>query len=237
MVKKWIKQSEFSNKWVNDDISKCASFRWENKKIYDNESLYSNNLKENVELIGVGKIDFENDSIILNVNDDIEDLIPRPNCTIKVKLNNHDYTKYNRISLKIKPISTGFVNFYLHISFGNDSKQLVHAPSVTPNIWNHVMFELDDTPRDNVNSINITPFLFGTPPEALPDISFIIKDIYAETVDADYSLGWELGDRIAYSHVGYFKNAKKEAIAQNVSSDEAKKTCHKPTWLFGSPLF
>ena len=52
----------------------------------------------------------------VDVNDDVEDLIPRPSCTIVVNTKDQDYSKYNRVSLKMKPISVGFVNFYIHIS-------------------------------------------------------------------------------------------------------------------------
>ena len=214
MVNKWIKLSDKSNKWVDIDESNSSQYRWLNKPIYNKESLFCGVQNNLVELVGVGEVQINDGVIKLDVNDDIEDITPRPSCTIKVHLEKHDYRNYNRISLKIKPVSTGFVNFYMHISFGNIKHEIVHTVSAIPNVWNDVLFELEDTLRDDVKTINITPFLFGTPPEALPEVSFLIKDIYAEKVDEDYILGWGLQERIAYSHVGYFIDAKKEAIVE-----------------------
>ena len=35
MNKNFIKESEFANKWVSEDLTKCAQFRWEQKTIYN----------------------------------------------------------------------------------------------------------------------------------------------------------------------------------------------------------
>lgn len=221
-TKEWIKQSNYAHKWVDEDTSLGAEHRWLNKTVYKEEQLWNGNDITNVSLVGVGSLSYDNfhKSIRLDVNDDVEDLVPRPSCSVVINTKGKNYTEYNRISLNMMPVSTGFVNFYVHISFGNNSKKLVHAPSVIPGKWNQLVFELEDLPRDNVESINITPFLFGTPPEALPDITFLIKDVVAQKVDSDYTEGWLLEDRIAYSHVGYFLNQEKIALIDMTQDTE-----------------
>ena len=213
-TKEWIKQSNNAHNWVDEKKENGAEHRWLNKEIEEEVLIWDGKSLNDVKLNGVGVISYDvtTQSIRLDVNDDVENLVPRPNCSILVDTKNNDYSKYNRISLMIKPISTGFVNFYIHISFGNKNNKIVHAPSVIPHKWNHIVFELEDLPRDNVDSINITPFLFGTPPEALPDISFLIKDIKVQKINEDYVEGWNIDNRIAYSHVGYFINQQKIAI-------------------------
>ena len=225
-INNWIKQSNYAHKWVNEESQNGAKHRWLNKKVFNETMLWDGKTLNDVTLNGVGALSYDDElkAIRLDVNDDVEDLIPRPSCTIVVNTKDQDYSKYNRVSLKMKPISVGFVNFYIHISFGNVGHKVVHAPSVTPNEWNHIVFELEDLPRDKVDSINITPFLFGTPPEALPDISFLIKEIKVEVVDEDYVEGWDIENRIAYSHVGYFKNQQKLAI---VDKNMTSKFCLK----------
>ena len=70
----------------------------------------------------------------------------------------------------------------MHISFGNNTKKLVHAPSVIPGKWNHIVFELEDLARDQVDSINITPFLFTYTYYYIPkDFSIVITTLSKST--------------------------------------------------------
>src|SRR5690606_17830180 len=68
--------------------------------------------------------------------------------------------------------------------------------------------------------MTIAPFLMGCPPEALGELKVYILEVLAENVDGDYELGWELEDRIAYCHSGYFTDSKKIALAQNIKDLE-----------------
>lgn len=216
-VNKWIKLSNYSKTIINVNEKHSAFYRWKKKLVKKSKLLWNNKDLQNVTLKGMGSLEFddENKAIKLSLNDDVENLITRPNVSIIINLEENDYTEYNRIHLLIKPESVGFVNFYMHFSFGNDEQRIVHTSSVIPNIWNDIIFELDNQKLDNVKTINITPFLFGTPPEALPDVVFLIKDIKIEKVEMDDVKGWNLNNRLAYSHVGYFTNLEKQAIFQN----------------------
>lgn len=207
-VNNWIKKSDYAHKMVEENIKNGAEYRHQQKKVENEELLWNGLNLDNVTLSGVGTLNFEDDSIRLDENDDIEDLEKRPNCSVVINLEKHDFTMYNRVYLKMFIKATGFVNFYVHYAFGS----VVHTASVIPNKWNEIMFEVEDVNRNDVKTLIITPFLFGTPPEALPDVSFFIKDIKIQLVKADYIKGWELEDRIAYSHVGYFTDAIKTAI-------------------------
>lgn len=215
-VKTWIRLSDSAHQMVNENKTFSAKYRWLHKKVKKEKLLWNNQDLSNIELIGQGELLYESEekALKLLVNDDVENLESRPNVSISIKLTNKNYDEYNRIHLLVKPLSTGFINFYLHYSFGNDDDRIVHTTSLVPNIWNDVIFEITDVKKDNVNTFNITPFLFGTPPEALPDVIFLIKDIKAEVVNPDDIKGWNLSNRLAYSHVGYFTNLEKTAILQ-----------------------
>lgn len=216
-VNNWIKESNYSRKMVLENTTNSSKYRWLLKKVYKKDKLWNNLNLDNVLLKGIGKLSYDtsNKAILLEVNDDVENLEVRPNTSIVINLDSHNFNEYNRLHLLMKPVATGFVNFYAHFAFGNETSKVVHTCSVIPNVWNDVLFEVGDVLRDNVLSLSITPFLFGTPPEAVPNVSFLVKDVYIEKVDLDDIKGWSLKDRIAYSHVGYFKDYEKIAIIEN----------------------
>ncbi len=220
-LKTWLKKSNNAHEWVDENYRDSAMFRWEHKKIYNRKRIWNNSDLTDVKLEGVGELYFDEEEGALKLveNDDIEDINPRPNCSLHFDLHHLDASDYNRISLLMKIQATGFVNFYVHFGFGNNDDRVVHAPSIIPNKWNHVIFEVPDILRSDVLSLTITPFLFGTPPEATPNIEIYVKDIFLEKVDADYTLGWQTEGRIAYSHVGYFVSATKEAITQHQNNE------------------
>jgi hypothetical protein len=127
-----------------------------------------------------------------------------------------DLSAFNRISAWIYPQLTGFQNLYVHFSMGNPGKSQLHAPVLLPNTWNRVTWEIADMERNAVEKIQISPYLGGCPPEALPVLKCYIGQICAEKVKADDDFGWELKERIAYCHSGYLPQMKKIAMAQDV---------------------
>lgn len=221
-VKKWIKLSDYAHQMVSENTKYSAKNRWLKKKVKKATLLWNNEDLSNVELIGQGLLEYETleKALKLSVNDDVENLESRPNVSISIKLTNENYNDFNRIHLLVKPLSKGFENFYVHYSFGNDCERIVHTTSLVPNIWNEVIFEITDVKKEQVKTFNITPFLFGTPPEALPEVAFLIKDIKAEAVEEDEIKGWHLTNRLAYSHVGYFVNLEKTAIMESSSTQK-----------------
>ncbi len=219
-AKTWIKKSQYAHTWVDEDYLDSALYRWERKKVYKKQKLWDEKDLKDVKLEGVGKLSYDEESYAIKFteNTDVEDEEKRPTCSLVLDLHQLDATAYNRVSLFVKVDSTGFSNFYFHFSFGNQENLVVHTQSIIPNEWNQVLFEVEDYPRDHVSSLVITPFLFGMPPEATPMIDIYVRSIYVEQVDPDDTFGWETQDRIAYAHSGYFLDARKEAITQQVSA-------------------
>lgn len=200
----------------NDD----ASYRWNQKEVFKSRLIYDCKDLTNVVLKGIGTIELGSkdqyqDCLILKTNTDIEGKTPRPVSELSIKFNHEDFREYNRISLLVYPEAKGYHNFYFYFSLFNEhEKGLLHAPSLIPNIWNKVVFEIEDYSRDNIVSLSMIPYLMGCPSEALPELIVYYTKIEVEKVQADYVEGWELHERIAYCHSGYLVNAEKIALTQ-----------------------
>lgn len=201
---------------IKENYNNSSEKRWLDKPVKEEIILHDFKTMENLIHSGIGEAnleEFENNKILKVVtNTDIEHLVPRPSTNIRVNFGNIDLSKYNRISVEVYPKSVGHKNFYFHFSLINGKKGLVHAPSLEPNKWNHIVFELDQFDRSNIEAISITPFLMGCPIDAQPIIEIYFKDLKAQKVEEDYVLGWEIENRIAYCHSGYFLDAKKVAV-------------------------
>lgn len=223
-IKKLIKTSNYAHKAMTIDEKDSAEYRFLHKKVYCKKNLFNGERLEQAKLVGTGILEESSEfkdhgkkTIKLTVNPQIENIIPRPSCTISIDALGVDLSKYNRLSLWIYPRSVGYVNFYFHISINNQGIIQKHAPSLTPNMWNHVTWELTKATRNHVDRIDINPFLMGCPPEATPLLEVFVGNIDAELVDAEDDEGWDLNNRLAYSHVGYYQDYQKQVIAQNLS--------------------
>jgi len=222
-LNKLLEDSFYANKEITENLHECAETRWLNKKVEDFLTIFSGDHIDKVSVSGQATLELSKDMkyegkncICVTVDTRIENIQPRPSCGIDIPLNKINLSAYNRISAWIYPELTGFQNFYFHLSFGNPGKSQMHAPSLLPNTWNRVTWEVSDIERDAVERIGISPFLGGCPPEALSTLKVYIGEIRAEKVEADDDLGWELKDRIAYCHSGYLPKMEKIAIAQNI---------------------
>ena len=219
------KKTNYAREEIKEDIKDSAYYRWLNKKVEKKEEIFTIN-EANLDKISkpasgkisIIKVDYLNKDkvLLLETNIDVENVRPRPSAGIVINLEKDgkgiNISEYNRVKFDIYLEADGIQNVYFHFFVGNDNVKDIHTASVYANTVNHIMWEIDDIDRDNVRKIVITPFLFGCPSEALGDIKIYIGSINVEKVKKDYDLGFDLEERIAYSHVGYFKKAKKIAI-------------------------
>ena len=208
------------------DITKSAEYRFQNKEVKDKLVLFNGDTLDGVTLSGRGSLSLSSKYSVQNkfclcvtTNTDIENITPRPSTSLRFDLGNRDLSKYNRMSALIYIEATGYQNFYFHFLFGNDGARTNHAPSIYPNEWTYVTWEVDHIKRDSVSSLDITPFLMGCPPEATPIINIYIANISAELVDKEFDEGWGLDNRIAYSHSGYMPVSRKIALTGATQSE------------------
>ena len=221
-----IIKSNGARREIIEDETKGSEYRWQNKIVKDSLTLFDGDSLENVSLLGRGSLSlsskYSNQNkfcLCVTTNTDIENVTPRPSTTIHFNLKGIDLSKYNRISAQIYIEATGYQNFYFHFLFGNNGYKTNHAPSIYPNKWTNIIWEVDHIKRDNVQDMDITPFLMGCPPEALPIINIYIANINAEIVDKDFDEGWNLDDRIAYCHSGYLPVSRKIALTGVCNSE------------------
>lgn len=203
---------------------KCSYDRWLSKKVYDKRIIFSPSKQSIKDVIppknGIleysdESFDNKGHSLVIKTSNDVENASQALSCGISINVSVDDAYLFNRVSTYIYFKSTGFNNLYFHFSVSDD---LTHTESIEANVWKKVMWESEELKK--VNRITITPFLFGTPPEGLSEIEIYIGDVVLEKVDLDYVDGWDLEDRIAYSHVGYFNGFDKTAIVSSDTDDE-----------------
>ena len=196
----------------------CSYTRWLRKKVYEKKILYNGKTLNGLIQNGKDKFDYsmtiENGALCLAYDADISKLSPRPFFSVKIPFEPGDYSNYNRVRVKVFVAAEGFQNMYWHFCLQGDEKGGMHAPSTPVNEWYDCVWEINYLDRSNLSFITVMPFVGGCPPEALKDVKVYIKSIALEKVDPDYELGYQLEDRIAYSHLGYYPNAKKEFIVQ-----------------------
>ncbi len=230
MINKMIEDSFYAYKEIKEELNNSAEVRWLKKEVKDSLVLYDGSTLEGVELRNSNeehkaimtlsdKYKIHDKSLVAVANPKIENIKPRPSFSFKLNFNKLDLSKYNRIRAKIYIESSGYQNFYFHFGFGNPDAFTNHAPSLYPNIVNDVVWEVSHIARDKVEYLTIAPFLMGMPPEAEPSLKVYVLEIKAELVNGEYELGWDLEDRIAYCHSGYYKDAKKIALTQNMKSE------------------
>lgn len=200
---------------VSIDYETTAEKRWLEKKAEKTRALPLADFS----FSGRGSLERTPEGFVLSTNAEADDNNTRPASMIKLNFEDEDWSEYNRISLSVHPEATGFPNFYFHFRLTVGDKSYGHAPSVIPNRWNQVVWEIGEFAREKITSLSFGPVLLGCPPEALPDVKFYFKDIEIQKVAPDHVDGWELGDRVAFCHSGYFPAAEKIAVTGEAKAD------------------
>lgn len=226
-LKKLIQDSFFANKEMKVDLNHSAEKRWNNKTIEKEQIVYDCKTMNHATFHGVGEFSYSREVMFhqkptmkIKTLTDIEDMRPRPSSSIHIPLDRENWNDFNRFSVWVYPKSIGFQNFYFHFSIFTTKDSVVHAPSLTPNEWNHITFEIPLLKRDEVTKIMMGPLLMGCPPEALPEIEVYFSDVKIQKVEEDYVLGWDLSDRIAYAHPGYLVEYEKKALIQDNKAEQ-----------------
>ena len=227
-LEKLVLESRYAHIEMQPDLNDSAETSWLNKKVLNYRVLDECTNLDKLTYTGAGTVEVsdirahDNDkSVMITANTDIDGIIPRPSHSLLLKFAEEDWRDYNRLSLWVYPESVGFQNFYFHFSLANKgTRGHLHAPSLTPNTWNHIVWEIGTVERDAVLSLSMTPLMMGCPPEAEPIIKVFFSHICLEKVEPDYELGWNIEDRIAYSHSGYPIKGTKIALTQVAKNDE-----------------
>ena len=139
-LKNLLNKSLYVHKEILDDEENGALYRWNHKTVYDKVLLYNGDSLENITASSCVNLSLSNEvsdsSLKLSLSTDIENVIPRPWPSGRIKLGGLDLTKYNRVACNIYIKSTGYQNHYFQFSLGNAGAMEHHSPSLDPNKWN-----------------------------------------------------------------------------------------------------
>ena len=198
-------------KKISVDDSKSLSYKLKNKKYTDEKILFDFLNEENVECNY--PLYKKNGKLALKYNTYVEDIKKARNSpSINIKFDNAFLDKYRQFILKMKFNCDGFVSFYVHFSFYSNGKEYTHTQSVAANSLEDIIWELKKEDLSSVTKFNILIFVMGTPSEASKEVEVVFDSLVARSVKCEYDKGWDLEDRIAYSHIGYLVNKKKTAL-------------------------
>jgi len=138
-----------------------------------------------------------------------------------------DWSDSNRVSFWIYPDLPGFHSISLLVQLRNDGVIKLPGPgrlgmnflNLENQCWNHVVWEIEDLPRDKVTGVEFQYRLQGNEPGATDTVEFDIDQLELQQVDADYFEGWAVAPgRIAYCHTGYQPGSPKTAIASGLEA-------------------
>ena len=141
------------------------------------------------------------------------------------KVDNEDWTDYNRISFWIYPDLPGFKVVSINTIFYNDGEDKV--PGVKNGInfqnlenqkWNKVYWEIEHLGREKVTGFVIQYRLQGNEPGATEIAKYYLDNVSLEKVEPDHYEGWNVQPKeIAYNHAGYAINFPKTAFISDAS--------------------
>jgi hypothetical protein len=139
-----------------------------------------------------------------------------------------DWSRYNRISLWIRPELSGFPMLPLEIVLHNDGKEKVpdvyhregiHYVTLQDRKWQHVVWEITPLARDKVTSLDINYWVNKRLPDPDDKVAFEIAGLELQIVEPDHFEGWEVAPgRISFSHTGYQTGSSKSAVASGLAA-------------------
>ena len=145
-----------------------------------------------------------------------------------LKVDNEDWSNWNRISFWIYPDMPGHKIVSINTLFYNDGEDKVpdvyarngfnYQMDLENHKWNKVYWEISHLGKDKVTGIEICYFIRGNEPGATETARYFIDEVYLEKVVPDHFEGWNVQpDEIAYNHAGYVKGFPKVAFtSENV---------------------
>ncbi len=144
------------------------------------------------------------------------------------KVENEDWSGWNRLSLWIYPDLPGFKVVSISLVFHNDGAEKVpdsynrnglNYQVLENGKWNQVYWEIAHLGRDKVTGVEVRYRLQGNEPGTADTVKFYVDELYLEKVNADHFEGWDVAPgEIAYNHVGYATGLPKTAFISDLSA-------------------
>jgi hypothetical protein len=141
-----------------------------------------------------------------------------------------DWTRFNRVSFRIRARLKGFYNATLVVSLRNDGKVKVpdvyqregsHYLTLSNDRWTDINWEIEPLGRDKVTTFDIRYWMNKPIPAEGDSVTLEIGRVELQRVVPDHYEGWNVAPgKIVFSHTGYIAGAAKTAIATGLSARE-----------------
>lgn len=140
-----------------------------------------------------------------------------------IKIDRENWEEYNRFSCRIKPDFPDNDNVHCIIAIYNDGKEKLpdkywregfHVVNLKNHVYNHVVWEFQDLPRDCVTEIIFYTFMKGYNGASGKEELYYFDDIAVEAVETpDHAKGWcPPYETVIYSTAGYDTAGAKTAL-------------------------
>lgn len=144
-------------------------------------------------------------------------------CSVALPLGGQDFGQFNRLSFDIRTdLDAGIAN--MNVALQNDpASQLgAHLVNMQGQEWQHVIYQIDELPRNHVDALRLYVDLKGRNLSKHDTVSYFIRNLQLEHVAQPESYqGWQTAaGHIAYSMSGYLTDGAKTAIVTPGASAE-----------------
>jgi len=215
-----------------------AEYGWANKKVIERRVLDGMTDPRTWAFTGRGKVAAGSDGVspLLRVDVGVHEegvklgWGPPAVALTKSFANGEDWSRFNRVSFRIRARMTGFHAATLTASLRNDGKVKVpdvyqregaHYITLSNNQWTDVNWEFEPTARDKVTSFAIRYWVTKQLPDASDRVVLEIGPVELQRVKPDHYEGWSVAPgKIAFSHTGYLAGGSKTAIANGLAATE-----------------
>jgi hypothetical protein len=212
------------------ELKNSAEFAWMNKKVLDSHIVDGMTDPNNWVFQGTGKLSFvSGERPALRVDMDMFTDKPAPtrsqlsSVNLRRPFNGEDWSHYNRISFRIRPLVSGFPMLPIQLVLHNDGqikvpdayyREGIHYVTLENNKWTQVNWEITPLARDRITAIEIGYWVNKMLAQPGDRVAFEIGPISLQRVEPDQFEGWSVAPgKIAYSNSGYPVNGSKLALA------------------------
>ncbi|MBT1701527.1 glycoside hydrolase family 9 protein [Fulvivirgaceae bacterium PWU4] len=234
-----LQQSHHLRSIMKPDSTDMAFTRWQKKKVLRSRTLPLASDLSTLKIKGPGTLTAVKD---ISVSGQGSVLLETP-ASLAIKnpsnrsyafaevirpLKNENLASYNRISAWVKLDAPGFYSAFVGVTLYNEGKHIMPTPgrfegqhflTVYPGAWQQIIWEIPDLYRDQVTGISVSLMLSGSPDGAADRMKLYVDDLRIEEVVPENTRGFDLRkDALAYSHSGYKKGARKQALSQHTAS-------------------
>ena len=146
-------------------------------------------------------------------------------CTALFRVDNENWSDFNRLSFWVYPDLPGFRTVSMSAVLRNEGTFRVPDEYgrrgrnyflLKNQRWNHIVWEIAHLSRDKVTGVEFVYRMQGHEPGATDTVRYYLDTLELQRVFPDHYEGWNVAPgQIAYSHTGYLRQGPKIAITSD----------------------